>query len=356
MSYSPRSPGAEEQQKKDDAAWEERIQQLVKLSNPRPRPLTPDATCSKAPVARFQKSCQWFKIPPYIRRDILRLALGDARLHLQLIHGYQEDTFAEPDRQGWRWRSSRCHRLSPDDITQGHAMTNGGLPGPWADGCHLKGAPIGVMGWLLSCRQNYSETIEILYSTNILILNGQAMMIHLHQLIPPQRLETVTSLEVRWYLKTRFTSWDDTMDKLDEDHLESVFNQLSSPYFPALRNLYITLEDSSQARLSINAMENYQEIIHKHLYNFSQRMSRLKQFSCALPSTFFEHIYQEATEEIRGRSAIEYESYRQVWRDSDGQMTVVRIPYVDNYPGPPHHILQNSNSGGFWILEIPDGD
>ncbi|XEV04859.1 hypothetical protein FSHL1_010146 [Fusarium sambucinum] len=356
MSYSPRSPSAEVQQKKDDAAWEERIQQLVKLPHPRPRPLTPDATCSRVPVARFQESCQWFKIPPNIRRDILRQAFGDGRLHLQLVHGCQEDTVGESDRQGWRWRSSRCYRLSQDDITQRHAMTNGGLPGPWSDECHLDSAPVGIMGWLLSCRQNYSETIDILYSTNVLILNGQAMMIHLHQLIPPQRLETVTSLEVRWYLKTRFTSWDDTIDKLDGDHLDCVFNQLSSPYFPALRNLYITLEDSSQARLSIDAIEDYKDIILKHLDDFSRRMNHLKQFSCALPSTFFEYIYHEATEEIRGRSAIEYESYRQVWRDSDGQITVVRIPYVDNYPGPPHHIPQDSMAGGYWILEMPGTD
>ncbi|KPA35943.1 hypothetical protein FLAG1_11324 [Fusarium langsethiae] len=183
------------------------------------------------------------------------------------------------------------------------------------------------------------------------------MLIHLYQLIPPQRLETVTSLELRWYLKTRFTSWDDTIDSLDEDHLQSVFNQISSPYFPALRNLYITLEDSSQARLSVDAIENCQEIILKHLDNFSQRTSQLKQFSCALPSVFFESIYHEATEEIRGRSAIEYESYRQVWRGSDGKMTVVRLPYVDNYPGPPHHISPgNVNSCNYWILEIPDQD
>jgi hypothetical protein len=181
------------------------------------------------------------------------------------------------------------------------------------------------------------------------------MIIHLPQLIPPQRLESVTALEVRWYLKTRFTTWEDPHDTLDEDHLESVFSMLSSPCFPALRNLYITLEDSSQARLSVDAIEDYQEIILRHLDGFSQRMGHLDQLSCALPSIFFDFIYHEATEEIRGRSAVEYESYRQVWRDSEGQMTVVRLPYIDSYPGPPHHIFpDNTKSCGYWILEIPD--
>lgn len=157
MSFSPRSPGAEKQQDKDDAIWEERIQQLVKLPDPRPRALTPDAACSRAPVARFQESCTWFKVPPNIRRDILRLAFGDTRLHLQLIYDNSEDRgYDSPNEsksRGWRWWSSRCYRLSPDETSQRHAMTNGGLLGPWADECDEVGAPIGIMGWLLSCRQ-----------------------------------------------------------------------------------------------------------------------------------------------------------------------------------------------------------
>jgi hypothetical protein len=157
MSFSPRSPGAEEQQKKDDAIWEERIHQLVKLPDPRPRALTPDATCSQFPIALFQEYCAWFRIPPNIRRDILRLAFGDARLHLKLVYGHLGDRRCDsPDESqtlGWLWWSSSCYRLPPDDTTQRHPMTNDGLPGPWADECRDSDAPIGVMGWLLSCRQ-----------------------------------------------------------------------------------------------------------------------------------------------------------------------------------------------------------
>ncbi|KAF5664497.1 hypothetical protein FHETE_7088 [Fusarium heterosporum] len=360
MSFSPRSPGAEEEQEKEDILREERIQQLAKLPDPRPRALTPDATCSQAPTALFQESCIWFKVPPNIRRDILRLAFGDTRLHLELTYdhprNHRGDSPDESQPQSWQWWGSRCHRLSPDEAVQQRPMTNDGLPGPWSDECRDTDIPIGIMGWLLSCRQNYSETIDILYSTNVLILNGQAMLIHLPQLIPPQRLESVTSLEVRWYFKTRFSSWENPRDSLDEDHLESLFSQLSSPYFPALRNLYITLEDSSQAHISFHGIEDYQEIIFKHVDKFSQRMGHLGSFSCALPHFFFELIYEEATEKIRGGFAAQYDSYRQVWRGSDGQMTVVQLPYVDNYPGPPHHLLQNTTRDGYWILEVPDMD
>ncbi|KAF4986551.1 hypothetical protein FGRMN_10779 [Fusarium graminum] len=301
MSFSPRSPGAEQKEEKDDILREERIQQLVKLPDPRPRALTPDATCSQAPTALFQESCTWFNVPPNIRRDILRLAFGDARLHLELTYGpsriHRGDSLDKSQPQGWQWWGSRCHRLSPDKTTQQGPMTNDGLPGPWSDQCRDTDAPIGIMGWLLSCRQN-----------------------------------------------------------LDEDHLESMFSQLSSPYFPALRNLYLTLEDSSQARLSYDRIEDYQEIVFQHLDAFSQRMGHLRSFSCALPHFFFELIYEEATGETRGGATVHHDSYRQVWRGSDGQMTVVKVPYVDSYPGPPHHLLPDTKRDGYWILEIPDMD
>ncbi|KAH6964620.1 hypothetical protein DER45DRAFT_557042, partial [Fusarium avenaceum] len=359
MSFSPRSPGAEEDQNKNDAIWEEHIQQLIKLPDPRPRALTPDATCSQSPVALFQESCSWFKIPPNIRRDILRLAFGDACFHLQLVYGHpaggRYDPPDESQPQGWRWCSSRCEPYSHDNNPHKLLTVDDNLLASCVQEYDDDDEKVGVMGWLLSCRQNYSETIDILYSTNVLSLDGQAMIIRLPQLIPPRRLESVTSLEVGWYLKTRFITWDDPHDTLDEDHLESVFRMLSSPYFPALRSLYITLGDSSQARLSVDALEDYQEIILRHLDEFSLRMGNLKQLSCALPPVFFDSLYHEATEEIRGRSAIEYESYRQIWRSSDEHMTVVRLPYIDSYPGPPHHVSQNGTKRcGYWILALPE--
>lgn len=51
----------------------------------------------------------------------------------------------------------------------------------------------------------YMETIDVLYSTNTLILQGSRMIDRLPQMFLPQRLATVTSLEVIWPFKTNYT-------------------------------------------------------------------------------------------------------------------------------------------------------
>ncbi|KAF5987631.1 hypothetical protein FCOIX_895 [Fusarium coicis] len=96
MSLSPREPDAEEIERKWTAIWESRVKELPLLPDPRPRALAPDPfqisdTASKqAPRPLYQESASWFKVPPNIRRDILRLAFGDARLHMYMEYGYPD--------------------------------------------------------------------------------------------------------------------------------------------------------------------------------------------------------------------------------------------------------------------------
>ncbi|CRK34325.1 hypothetical protein BN1723_005982 [Verticillium longisporum] len=55
---------------------------------------------------------------------------------------------------------------------------------------------IGIMAFLVSCKQAYFETIDILYGTNIIVLSSEVLMLHLPELLVPQRLESITSLEL----------------------------------------------------------------------------------------------------------------------------------------------------------------
>ncbi|KAM5368080.1 hypothetical protein ACJZ2D_009684 [Fusarium nematophilum] len=383
-------------------AWETRIRQLPLLPSPRPRALTPngfrdvDSAPEKTPIALFQKSCSWFRLPPNLRRDILRLAFGDGRLHLHLGYAHPDaarrpiagrhcgidsvpserfrnrrERLVDKSRpKGWQWWGSVCHRLAPN--TSLGPMTNGGPDGPWADHCRNgdakhcsvsrgSGVPsechVGIMGWALSCRQNYVETVDIVYSTNILIMSGESMLSHLPQLLLPQRLEVMTALEMSWPLKTCHV--EDELDKadLDQDHLETILKLLSPSRFPALCHLYLSLEDSDEASFAIHAEEEYIEAILKHLDLFAQRMSHLRECAFALPDQFFDFIYDNAAFilEPHGRYGSYLKSYRQVWRYVDGDTTVVRLPYVDSYPGPPHHLVQaNNHVSGYWILEGSD--
>lgn len=52
------------------------------------------------------------------------------------------------------------------------------------------------MGYLLSCRQGYAEGIHTLYSANCINIVSQPLLIHIPRLIPPNRLGSITSLEI----------------------------------------------------------------------------------------------------------------------------------------------------------------
>lgn len=169
------------------------LDQLPRLPRYRPRELTPPGlrgtdSSNEGPTALFQQSL-YFKLPPNIRRDILRLAFGDRPLHVNLSFSHPDTvpialkhrnhcgidskeslTRSERERivdankpKSWRWWSSTCHRLPPNAPVE--AMTRGGPDGPWDDNCRNGQAEyclewrdekmpslchIGIMGWLLS--------------------------------------------------------------------------------------------------------------------------------------------------------------------------------------------------------------
>jgi hypothetical protein len=104
----------------------------------------------------------WFKVPPNIRRDILRLAFGDRRLHMSLFLERQyplDDIHESKDIQAtmeWQWFGCICHQLVVPDQLPAPMTSGANHLGPWADTCK-SGDPLrgymGAMGWLLSCRQ-----------------------------------------------------------------------------------------------------------------------------------------------------------------------------------------------------------
>jgi hypothetical protein len=73
----------------------------------------------------------------------------------------------------------------------------------WSEGS-VPNCAIGVVGWLLTCRQSYVEGIEVLYSTNTFIESPvlfDALFCpgpRTRHLILPQRLASIASLELRW--------------------------------------------------------------------------------------------------------------------------------------------------------------
>lgn len=164
---------------------------LPVLPSPRPRVLTPSPSHESLIVsaATATENSPFFQNLPFeIRRRILLEAFGNVIVHmdLRLEHPilrrkdgpdsnpphYHQSPFEPPKEQldtwkpkEWQWWSCVCHRAPPgragfelkemaftepfeDRCREGYDMWCEFWPGEKPGKCH-----IGVMGWLLSCRQ-----------------------------------------------------------------------------------------------------------------------------------------------------------------------------------------------------------
>ncbi|KAG5744586.1 hypothetical protein H9Q72_000575 [Fusarium xylarioides] len=365
--FSPTSPSYWWPDEVDDSLphWRAHVDEMALLPNSRPRALTPlgfqdedPSEIIERPVPLFQKS-PWFSLPPNIRRDILRLAFGDRRLHMSLTFRHKH-TSDDEKVESWQWFGGICNRgetLRPRDIA-------GGQQRFWEDDCKhgdIEPPKTGVMGWLLSCRQNYAEMIDLLYSSNTIAMSGEAMISHIGQLALPQRLAVVTSLEIRWPLQRGNEPCAGHHDEhtnairrllhpfqLDVDHLSVVLDTLSSTSFPNLRRLCISFEKEYNDR-PISNLGAHDIIINK-LLQFVKSRPKFKECAFALPKKVFDTIIKVIrpmvpdSNESPGRC-------KQAWCDSDGKLHITHVPFVNSYPAPPPYLDKTADSG-FWLLRI----
>jgi hypothetical protein len=193
----------------------------------------------------------------------------------------------------------------------------------------------------------------------------EAMMTHLPQLVLPERLRKVTALEIKWPLRT-LPVWDEMDDAdLDEDHLESVL-QLLTTHFSSLRRLHMLLESGDQYWAMPHQRDGHVSRILKRLDGLVKRTPQLRECAFSLSEWMFAPTYEEAASEPMSLSlevpmdedteaSWEKRSYRQVWRDVNGEMSIVQCPFLDSYPGPPYHLVQaGPQVPGYWILEGSD--
>ncbi len=152
------------------------------LPSPRPRPITPSGSL---PCRRQDQSPFFSRLSPEIRQIIMLYAFGNCCMHMDLSLDYplmeraeryfsgskkahaefnlQRDRSAS---QQWLWRSCVCHRNAPwtppqhiwwrmgwfkpdiDRCMEGDGFYCNSWAGDWPNKCR-----VGVLGWLLSCRQ-----------------------------------------------------------------------------------------------------------------------------------------------------------------------------------------------------------
>ncbi|UZP43211.1 hypothetical protein NXS19_011027 [Fusarium pseudograminearum] len=353
--YAPNSPSPDIP---DDSSkyWRDHVQEIPFLPDPRPRVLTPlgfrdDEPATNGPLALCQSS-SWFKVPLNIRRHILRLAFGDRRLHISLTYWSRnresKDTQTTAE---WDWSGRFCNR--PE--------LPGQLPAYVASDPNDRKATrffqrnIGAMGWLLSCRQNYAEGIDVLYSTNAIFMSGEAMILHISRLLLPQRLAHMTYIEIRWPIRpapsSKFKLDDNRLvnesqrpipDPLDLDHLRTGLDVLSPKRFPSLRRLYMSFEKSYYWKEDAPC-ESYVSILQSLQDIVKARDKPLDECTFAFEAATYKGMTSSTLTDFPWRHFIH------VWHDLEGNLHPMRIPYRGSYPKPPYH-LGNKQKRGFWIV------
>ncbi|KAI5457370.1 hypothetical protein BGZ63DRAFT_467274 [Mariannaea sp. PMI_226] len=366
---------------------------LPVLPNPRPRPITPNLP--------INQSCSFFVNLPYeIRRKTFLSTFGEIYIHLDLYydhpmaplppdqlghrHGsingrYGRDACGDENcgcwdgelvvnrekRKVWYWQSSVCHRKrwNPDGEFWRYfpgmsGSANANLP-PFRDQCRWGWAlycdewpgdmpgkcMIGVMGWLLSCRQAYRESIELLYATNTFLLASPVTILNLARLLVPERVSAMTSLELTWRVKCHET---DDGPVLDTGDLDTLFHAVSSQ-FASLCRLYISIQPPNGVLHVLRLMDHPNLL--KRLDRFVQELPILTECAFALPQTVFEKMYYV---EMKAGTP---KHFYWIWRSTHGKQVVEKVGKIETaraaYPRPPISLPEGTESksnAGYYIM------
>lgn len=182
-------------------------------------------------------------------------------------------------------------------------------------------------------------------------MSGEAMISHIPQLLLPQRLSVITSLEIRWPLQNvRVPNTDKKADQchldshLDIDQFSLVLDILAHEQFPNLQRLYISFEKLNPRRDFPRPSKHV--LVAQKLREFVRNRPGLRECAFALPEALFKHI--TGMDDNR-------ESFSQVWDSLDGSLHMICMPFENSYPGPPFH-LEVREQAGFWLLEGSEND
>ncbi|KAH7180006.1 uncharacterized protein B0J16DRAFT_348041 [Fusarium flagelliforme] len=236
------------------------------LPTPRPSALTPTPSTQDL-ISLSQIAPIFSKLPTEIRRQILVIAFGNRTLHMDLallptlepadfegfkgccdLHAtYKSQSYGSKDRSlNWQWRGYQCNRRLPAEYYTLVQFDEYEIA-PADDECSRRthcsqnkrySCWIGVIGWFLACRQAYTEGLEVLYSTNTFHLCSKPLITNLNNLLLPQRMSMITSLEVVWLVDTYLRAGKSIPR---QDNLDEILSILDSN-FPQLRRLNLSIQ------------------------------------------------------------------------------------------------------------------
>jgi hypothetical protein len=300
----------------------------------------------------FDTPARLFQLPYDIRSIILMMAFGERTFHV--------DIFREEEEQAWQWRGAICRRNYSTlqwNMLRLPSMRNVRYAwvGPWNDPClqgvygrQCKGKfpeeyHVGIIGFLLSCRQAYTEGVDILYSANCINIQSEPLLLHLPQLILPNRLASITSLEI--VITAHYIKQDNDRPSFNLPHLKPILDNIVT-HCHHLRILWLAFMGNE----TLTALP---------LVDAFYRSKRLRNMRVELPARVywlacnFESKNNYAhPREAPARGPLE----KSPWRSLDNEEPIVQIRSMERYPYPPLKLPvldedESVESAGYWLTE-----
>ncbi|EMD58595.1 hypothetical protein GGP41_006050 [Bipolaris sorokiniana] len=310
-------------------------------------PFLPSSRRPVTPTSLSTPGCLFFQLPGDIRTMILNLAFGRRTLHMDIV---RRD-------EAWQWRGAICHR----NLAGAQSSMRYGWYGPWIDyytwnACGCKETPpeecnIGIMGFLLSCKQAYTEGIDFLYSTNTIDIQSTPLLLHLPQLILSSRLVCIKSLEIVIWAQS--TKSDNDKPATTENRLEPILNNIAT-HCHQLRSLCISFMATD---------ENYKKIETLpalHLVDSFYRSTHLRDMRVEIPYRgYFTIAADKSTVNHPREAPTTGRLQRSLWRSLDNGEPVLQDRSLERYPFPPLRVPVlgdgDEESAGYWLLQGDEG-
>ncbi|KAH6684916.1 hypothetical protein F5X68DRAFT_262796 [Plectosphaerella plurivora] len=338
------------------------------LPSVRPRPLTPSS------VTPQPSTCALFtKLPAHIRHDILIAAFGNRTIHVNLefshprpppdakrrhharIAPLRNEHLLPKSDMAWRWNGSICHRQAPQYAPAGEdacllfqavwldgCMTGTSINthcdlygGTWPNKCH-----IGIVGFLQSCKQAYTEAMDVLYGTNCFHFSGETLLSNLPRFTLPHRLAAISSMEMA--VASQLSISDEGTWSHDMAPLKTILDTLAQ-HAPGLRELRLSLlfNDNNGSRVleetnTFALLDGFFDVMNRRL-----ETTRVELEFPAFRACPTRQVDEDPLEKKIEKS--------RAWRN------------LARYPRPPLQLLSEDNEGrevpsvGYWLVQGDPG-
>lgn len=216
----------------------------------------------------------------------------------------------------------------------------------WLAGLHL-----GVLGWLLSCRQAYQEGVDVVFSTNTFHVDRPILAANLSRFFPLERLARIRAVELK--LDWRVARYEGDRVPFHE-RLPRILDNLPTE-LPRLAHLSIAFQDNLWPDPDARSAPLVEEFIPwledkalRPLDRLAETMENLETFEVFFVSSVHSKLRKEKQWK-RGRNGDFRPSF---WRGLDGSEECKKgywvhegvddTPYVCTYPPPPPRTATNS--------------